>query len=158
MKTSDNEPRLDKEAFNCPFCNVYANFRWNIVNISVPKGDRALPYKVAQCAHCAQWSLWTYEQGINENQEIKNQQESKNQWGQTQEYLRLGRGEGDRQVAYQQLFEIAISINDLSEIRECTHKGWALGGDRFREQIEVLGKRRETSKGVGRPRKSINRV
>lgn len=75
-----------------------------------------------------------------------------------EEYLRLGRGEGDRQVAYQQLFQIAISINDLSEIRECTHKGWALGGDRFREQIEVLGKRRATSKGVGRPRKSINRV
>jgi putative transposase len=75
-----------------------------------------------------------------------------------EEYLRLGRDEADRRVAYQQLFQTAISINDLLEIRECTHKGWALGGDRFREQIEALGKRRATSKGVGRPRKKVNRV
>ena len=29
----------------------------------------------------------------------------------------------------------------------------ALGGERFREQIEALGRRRAASKGVGRPRK-----
>jgi putative transposase len=72
------------------------------------------------------------------------------------EYLRLGRKAGDRQAAYRQLFRAAISGNDLREIRECTHKGWALGGERFREQIEALGQRRAASKGVGRPRKVAN--
>jgi putative transposase len=75
-----------------------------------------------------------------------------------EEYLRLGRSERDRQTAYQQLFLAAIADNDLAQIRECTHKGWALGGERFREQIEALGQRRAGSKGVGRPRKETNRV
>jgi putative transposase len=41
----------------------------------------------------------------------------------------------------------------LAEIRDCTHKGWALGGARFKAEIEALGQRRAASKGVGRPRK-----
>ena len=69
------------------------------------------------------------------------------------EYARLGRKATDRQSAYRQLFRAAISNNDLKEIRECTHKGWALGSERFRAQIEALGPRRAASKGVGRPRK-----
>jgi putative transposase len=75
-----------------------------------------------------------------------------------QEYRGLGRTAADRQAAYRQLFRGAISRADLAEIRECTHKGWAMGGERFREQIEALGKRRAASKGVGRPRKVDNRV
>jgi putative transposase len=70
-----------------------------------------------------------------------------------EEYLRLGHAATERQEAYRALFETAISDIDLKEIRECTHKGWALGNERFREQIEALGQRRATSKGVGRPRK-----
>ncbi len=53
---------------------------------------------------------------------------------------------------------MAISGTDLKEIRECTHKGWALGKERLREQIEALGQRQAMSKGVGRPRKDENRV
>jgi REP-associated tyrosine transposase len=49
-------------------------------------------------------------------------------------------------------------LSDLREIRECTHKGWALGGERFREQVKALTQRRAASKGVGRPRKENNRV
>ncbi len=75
-----------------------------------------------------------------------------------QEYLRLGRTAAERQGAYRQLFRAAVSGNDLREIRECTHKGWALGGDRFRDQVEALAQRRAASKGVGRPRKDDNRV
>jgi putative transposase len=70
------------------------------------------------------------------------------------EYLRLGRSAADRQSAYRQLFRAAISNADLTAIRESTHKGWALGGERFREQIEALGQRRAASKGVGRPKNS----
>jgi len=32
-----------------------------------------------------------------------------------------------------------------------------LGGERFKEQIEALAKRRAVSKGVGRPKKDNNR-
>ncbi len=65
-----------------------------------------------------------------------------------EEYLRLGRNEADRQSAYRELFQAAISSKDLAEIRECTHKGWALGGERFKEQIEALGQRRAVSGSV----------
>jgi len=70
------------------------------------------------------------------------------------EYLRLGRDAAERQGAYRQLFRAAISIQDLAQIRDCTHKGWALGGERFRQAVEALGERRAASKGVGRPRKA----
>ena len=69
------------------------------------------------------------------------------------EYLRLGRDAAERQSAYRQLFRGALSGQDLKDIRESTHKGWALGGERFRQQIEALGQRRAASKGVGRPRR-----
>jgi putative transposase len=49
-------------------------------------------------------------------------------------------------------------LSDPREIEECTHKGWALGGERFSEQVEALTQRRAASKGVGRPRKENNRV
>jgi putative transposase len=74
------------------------------------------------------------------------------------EYLRLGRTASDRQLAYRQLFQTAISDTDLACIRDCSHKGWALGSERFVEQIERLGQRRAASLGVGRPRKDNIRV
>jgi len=43
--------------------------------------------------------------------------------------------------------------DDLQAIRDCTHKGWALGRRRFIEKVEALTQRRAASKGVGRPRK-----
>ena len=69
------------------------------------------------------------------------------------EYSRLGLDDADRQEAYRALFDTAIDRDDLAEIRDCTHKGWALGGERFRAEIELLGQRQAASKGVGRPRK-----
>ncbi|PJA58161.1 MAG: transposase [Rhodocyclales bacterium CG_4_9_14_3_um_filter_68_10] len=75
-----------------------------------------------------------------------------------EEYLRLARTPAQRQSAYRQLFRAALSGQDLNAIRESTHKGWALGSERFKEHIETLTRRRATSKGVGRPRKGENRV
>ena len=43
------------------------------------------------------------------------------------EYVRLGLTDAERQAAYRQLFKAELSTNDLTQIRECTHKGWALG-------------------------------
>lgn len=68
------------------------------------------------------------------------------------EYQRLGQSPEEQQSAYRQLFRAAISGDDLKQIRDCSHKGWALGSERFREQIEALGQRRASSKGVGRPK------
>jgi putative transposase len=70
-----------------------------------------------------------------------------------EEYMRLGLDDSARQEAYQALFVSAIDPGDLVEIRDCTHKGWALGSERFRDAVEALGQRRAVSKGVGRPRK-----
>lgn len=70
-----------------------------------------------------------------------------------EQYTRLGLDDASRRKAYRGLFAAAIDQADLTAIRDCTHKGWALGGDRFREEIEALGQRRAGSKGVGRPRK-----
>ena len=72
------------------------------------------------------------------------------------QYLRLGATDEQRQVAYGDLFRGAIAAHELTAIRDCTHKGWALGGERFREQVEALGQRRAVSLGIGRPR--IKRV
>ena len=74
------------------------------------------------------------------------------------EYLRLSRKAADRQGAYRQTFREAVSNDALQAIRDCTHKGWALGGERFREEIERLTQRRTASKGVGRPRKDVGGV
>ncbi|MDD5330245.1 MAG: transposase [Sulfuricella sp.] len=71
------------------------------------------------------------------------------------EYMGLGQTAEERQNAYRQLFHASIKTNDLTQIRECTHKGWALGGDGFTKQIEVLAQRRAASRGVGRPRKTV---
>lgn len=70
-----------------------------------------------------------------------------------EEYTRLGLDDLARQEAYRALFVSAIDQGDLAEIRDCTHKGWALGSEWFRDAIEALGQRRASSKGVGRPRK-----
>ena len=74
------------------------------------------------------------------------------------EYLRLGLNGAERQAAYRQLFLTELNSTDLAQIRECTHKGWALGSQRFIEEIERLGGRQASSKGLGRPKKEINRV
>lgn len=68
------------------------------------------------------------------------------------EYLKLGQDATERQCAYRALFSTAITEAELAEIRDCSHKGWALGGERFKERMERLGGRPASSQGVGRPK------
>ena len=68
-------------------------------------------------------------------------------------YLALGTSPVARQAAYRQLFRTPMPETELNSIRDATNKGWALGNDRFRQEIESLGERRATSKGRGRPRR-----
>ena len=69
------------------------------------------------------------------------------------EYCRLWQSDAERQAAYRQLFKVDLSTKFLLQIRECTHKGWALGSKRFIDEIELLIKQQATSKGIGRPKK-----
>ncbi len=69
-------------------------------------------------------------------------------------YRRLGHDLSACQAAYRQLFRGQISKVELESIRAATHKGWALGNDRFRNRIEALTGRRAAPLPRGRPRKS----
>jgi putative transposase len=57
-------------------------------------------------------------------------------------YLALGESAALRQNAYQKLFETDIDEVSLERIRNNVNKGWVLGNERFKEQIEHQLKRR----------------
>ena len=59
-----------------------------------------------------------------------------------------------RRQAYRSLFRAAMKEADLKAIRDSLHKGWALGEDRFREEIAHLSERRAAPLRKGRPRKN----
>ena len=67
-------------------------------------------------------------------------------------YSRLARSADDRSATYRALFKTAINKADLAAIRGCTHKGWGLGSDKFKAQIDETTQRQVSSKGVRRPR------
>ena len=48
--------------------------------------------------------------------------------------------------------ELQDIADELERIRDCTHKGWALGGAKFQRLIENLGERRAAPGARGRPR------
>ena len=66
-------------------------------------------------------------------------------------YLRLGSDEKGRQAAYRALFHREMDGLLLEEIRQATNGNYALGSQRFVEQVEyALGRR--ASRGMpGRP-------
>ncbi|MBI3716206.1 MAG: transposase [Betaproteobacteria bacterium] len=72
------------------------------------------------------------------------------------QYLRLDRNEPARRAAYRDLFKTEIDPEELAFIRNSTHKGWALGDNRFREEIARLGERRAAPAAKGRPRKAVD--
>jgi len=67
------------------------------------------------------------------------------------EYLRLGSTMGERLKNYRALFVHHVESDLLNEIRSSTNKGLAIGGDCFKNEIEVLTGRRLKAKKVGRP-------
>jgi putative transposase len=71
------------------------------------------------------------------------------------EYTRLGLDANARRHAYRALFKEATGKEELDLIRDASHKGWALGNEKFKREIEALSSRRATSLGKGRPRKVV---
>lgn len=69
------------------------------------------------------------------------------------EYLRLGRADSERQENYRSLFNAHMDAKRVGEIRDATNGNYALGNERFKEQIEQALKRRVVRAPKGRPRK-----
>lgn len=67
-------------------------------------------------------------------------------------YRRLGRTVQARYQAYRSLFRDGDDNTTLHAIRESAHKGWALGNERFRDEVEGLAKRRTAPLPRGRPK------
>jgi putative transposase len=75
-------------------------------------------------------------------------------------YLALADTSEERRHAYRALFDEPLDTAIVEELRRGTNHGWAVGGDRFKREIETAARRRATPKprggrrpGAGRPRK-----
>ena len=53
-----------------------------------------------------------------------------------EQYERLGKPGEERHQAYRDLFRTEIDGKELTEIRDTANQGWALGSDRFKDEIE----------------------
>lgn len=58
------------------------------------------------------------------------------------QYLALGLDDVERQANYRSLFQNVVDESAVEDIRHATNKGWGLGDDHFREDIEKLSARR----------------
>ena len=59
MTVPYSEPELNKDAFNCPHCNAYANFWWKIIEVFNGSELETIAFSAAKCRHCNEWTLWT---------------------------------------------------------------------------------------------------
>jgi len=71
-----------------------------------------------------------------------------------EEYRALGATEVERQSAYRALFSNSVDETGLQEIREMLNRGWPLGSERFKDEIEAALERAARPPQRGRPRKS----
>jgi putative transposase len=67
------------------------------------------------------------------------------------EYQALGSTPSARQDAYRALFGESFDARDVEEIRGTINRGWPLGGERFKDEIEVALKRAVRPPKRGRP-------
>ena len=68
-------------------------------------------------------------------------------------YRRLGGSALQRNAAYRELFRDVLGPSTLGEIRQATIGHFALGSERFRQQVEDLIGRRAGPAKPGRPRR-----
>ncbi len=73
------------------------------------------------------------------------------------EYMRLGGSTEDRCASYRALFATAENDVMIKEIRDAVNKGFALGSEKFKDEIETNLQRRVRPAPMGRPRKSPKR-
>lgn len=70
-------------------------------------------------------------------------------------YEALGGNTHQRQTAYRNLFQARIDHKTLESIREATQKGWILGNDRFKDEVEKSLNRRTRPLPRGGDRRSL---
>lgn len=66
-------------------------------------------------------------------------------------YWALGNTPFDREAAYKNLVEQALTTEEINALSEATLKGWALGSEKFKAQIEKQANRRVSPAKRGRP-------
>ena len=71
-----------------------------------------------------------------------------------EQYERLGKTDGERQLAYRDLFRTELDMSEIGEIRYTVNRGWPLGGDRFKDEIECALKRAARTPKRGSPARS----
>ena len=69
-----------------------------------------------------------------------------------EEYLALGNTDSIRQSVYRSLFPAHVDDELIKDIRVAVNKGLALGGERFKAEMERLTNRRVRPAKMGRPR------
>lgn len=70
-------------------------------------------------------------------------------------YGALGLDDSERQAAYRELFRHELEPGLVDAIRKATNGNFALGGERFAEQVAAALGRRVTPGKSGRPRKLV---
>ncbi len=73
-------------------------------------------------------------------------------------YRALGDAAESRQVAYRELFRYQLDPGLVDEIRKATNGNFAMGSDRFQEEVAKALGRRVTRGRSGRPRKKDDEV
>ncbi len=68
-------------------------------------------------------------------------------------YQNLGRTEEARQKAYRELFRYELELGEIDKIRKATNGNFALGTNRFSEELSDILGRRVTPGTAGRPKK-----
>lgn len=71
-----------------------------------------------------------------------------------EEYNCLAKTKAARIRAYRQLFGNELSTEHLDEIRLCTNKGWVIGDEKFKQEIELVLNRKVSNLEWGGDRKS----
>lgn len=66
-------------------------------------------------------------------------------------YESLGKSGEERQQAYRDLFRTELDSKELAEIRDTVNRGWPLGGNRYKEEIEHALNRVARPPKRGRP-------
>ena len=70
-------------------------------------------------------------------------------------YIRLGSSRDERALRYRELFRSELDPGMVDQIRTATNGNYALGSDRFADEIETMLGRRATPGKSGRPRKAV---
>lgn len=71
------------------------------------------------------------------------------------QYLQLGISKSLCSEAYRELFKAHLDTDIIDRIRTSTNGNYALGGDRFKEEISLMLNRRVVPANAGRPAKKI---